>query len=42
MTPLQRARYTALQEQVRRRIEQLVRQNRAPGDTTSESVPEQY
>lgn len=30
MTPLQRARYTALQEQVRRRIEQLRRQN-APG-----------
>jgi hypothetical protein len=29
MTPLQRARYTALQEQVRRRVEQLARQNRA-------------
>jgi hypothetical protein len=27
MTPVQRARYTALQEQVRRRIEQLARQN---------------
>ena len=34
MTPLQRARYTALQEQVRRRIEQMVRQNRAARDTT--------
>lgn len=33
MTPLQRARYTALQEQVRRRIEQMVRQNRAAGDS---------
>jgi hypothetical protein len=35
MTPLQRARYTALQEQVRRRMEQLVRQNRANADTTA-------
>lgn len=34
MTPLQRARYTALQEQVRRRMEQLVRQNRANADTS--------
>jgi Spy/CpxP family protein refolding chaperone len=33
MTPLQRARYTALQEQVRRRIEQMQRQNRLAGDT---------
>lgn len=29
MTPIQRARYTALQEQVRQRIQQLARQNRA-------------
>jgi hypothetical protein len=29
MTPVQRARYTALQEQVRQRIQQLARQNRA-------------
>jgi hypothetical protein len=34
MTPLQRARYTALQEQVRRRIEQMVRQKRAKADTS--------
>lgn len=34
MTPLQRARYTALQEQVRRRVEQLRRQNMAGRDTT--------
>jgi len=39
MTPLQRARYTALQEQVRRRMEQLVRQNRANADTSG--VPPQ-
>ena len=39
MTPLQRARYTALQEQVRRRIEQLARQNRAPGDSTLGAPP---
>lgn len=36
MTPAQRARYTALQEQVRRRIEQLRRQN-AP--TTTDTSP---
>jgi len=35
MTPLQRARYTALQEQVRRRVEQLRRQNARNADTTS-------
>lgn len=29
MSPVQRARYTALQEQVRQRIQQLARQNRA-------------
>lgn len=29
MTPVQRARYTALQEQVRRRVEQLARQRQA-------------
>ena len=37
MTPLQRARYTALQEQVRRRVEQLRRQQNAataPPDTS--------
>ncbi|HZI43443.1 MAG TPA: hypothetical protein VFD67_17125 [Gemmatimonadaceae bacterium] len=34
MTPLQRARYTALQEQVRRRVEQLRRQNARNADTT--------
>ena len=39
MTPLQRARYTALQEQVRRRVEQMVRQNRARGDTTLGAPP---
>jgi hypothetical protein len=40
MTPLQRARYTALQEQVRRRMEQLVRQNRANVDTSGVRPPE--
>jgi hypothetical protein len=40
MTPLQRARYTALQEQVRRRIEQLLRQNRAARDTTLGRAPD--
>lgn len=39
MTPLQRARYTALQEQVRRRIEQMVRQNRASIDSTAGTPP---
>ena len=39
MTPLQRARYTALQEQVRRRIEQMVRQNRASIDSTVGAPP---
>lgn len=39
MTPLQRARYTALQEQVRRRVEQMVRQNRAQDDTTLGAPP---
>ena len=39
MTPLQRARYTALQEQVRRRIEQMVRQNRAQGDSAIAAPP---
>lgn len=34
MTPLQRARYTALQEQVRRRVEQMRRRNGAPVDST--------
>ena len=34
MTPLQRARYTALQEQVRRRVEQLRRRNALGADTT--------
>lgn len=40
MTPLQRARYTALQEQVRRRIEQMARQNRARGDSVANAPPE--
>jgi protein CpxP len=41
MTPLQRARYTALQEQVRRRVEQLRRQNGVGPDsaTDGESRP---
>ena len=39
MTPLQRARYTALQEQVRRRIEQMARQNRTPADTAIAAPP---
>jgi hypothetical protein len=39
MTPLQRARYTALQEQVRRRIEQMVRQNRVAGDSMLAAPP---
>ena len=39
MTPLQRARYTALQEQVRRRIEQMARQNRAQGDSAFAAPP---
>jgi len=34
MTPLQRAKYTALQEQVRQRIDQMRRQKRASTDTT--------
>lgn len=40
MTPLQRARYTALQEQVRRRVEQMVRKNRGQGDSTTAAPPE--
>jgi membrane-bound lytic murein transglycosylase len=40
MTPLQRARYTALQEQLRRRIEQLVRQNRGARDSTLGQLPD--
>lgn len=40
MTPLQRARYTALQEQVRRRIEQLLRQNRAARDSAVGRTPD--
>ena len=39
MTPLQRARYTALQEQVRRRIEQMLRRNRAGADSASPEPP---
>ena len=39
MTPLQRARYTALQEQVRRRVEQMVRQNRAARDSMLATPP---
>lgn len=39
MTPLQRARYTALQEQVRRRVEQMRRQNGVPTDSTLAKPP---
>ena len=39
MTPLQRARYTALQEQVRRRIEQMMRQNRSAADSAIAAPP---
>lgn len=39
MTPLQRARYTALQEQVRRRVEQLRRQNGIVADSTFAKPP---
>jgi len=39
MTPLQRARYTALQEQVRRRIEQMARQKRAAPDSGVTAPP---
>jgi hypothetical protein len=40
MTPVQRARYTALQEQVRRRVEQLVRQRQGvAGDSGAAGVP---
>jgi periplasmic protein CpxP/Spy len=39
MTPLQRARYTALQEQVRRRVEQMIRRNRVNTDTSGALPP---
>jgi Spy/CpxP family protein refolding chaperone len=39
MTPLQRARYTALQEQVRRRVEQMRRQNGVIADSTLGKPP---
>ena len=39
MTPAQRARYTALQEQVRRRVEQLRRRNPGGADTSAGAVP---
>ena len=39
MTPLQRARYTALQEQVRKRVEQLRRRNGANADSTVTRTP---
>lgn len=39
MTPLQRARYSALQEQVRRRVEQLRRQNGIVADSTLAKPP---
>jgi protein CpxP len=38
MTPVQRARYTALQEQIRRRVEQLRRQNGIGPDTSANSI----
>lgn len=40
MTPLQRARYTALQEQVRRRVEQLRRRNGVAADSTLAKPPD--
>ncbi|HEY2376293.1 MAG TPA: hypothetical protein VGH98_10005 [Gemmatimonadaceae bacterium] len=40
MTPLQRARYTALQEQVRRRVEQMRRQSGATADSALAKPPE--
>ena len=39
MTPLQRARYTALQEQVRRRVEQMRRQNGVAPDSLLAKPP---
>jgi len=39
MTPAQRARYTALQEQVRRRVEQLRRRNGGGADTSAGALP---
>jgi hypothetical protein len=39
MSPLQRARYMALQEQVRRRVEQLRRQKGAVADTARPAPP---
>ena len=39
MTPLQRARYTALQEQVTRRVEQRRRRNGANADSTVARTP---
>ena len=39
MTPVQRARYTALQEQVRRRIEQLLRQRQAASGDSGTPAP---
>jgi len=39
MTPLQSARYTALQEQVRRRVEQLLRRNGANADSSAARNP---
>lgn len=38
MTPAQRARYTALQEQVRRRVEQLRRRNAGGADTSGAAL----
>jgi protein CpxP len=39
MTPLQRARYTALQEQVRRRVDQLRRRNGVSADSSARKTP---
>jgi hypothetical protein len=39
MTPVQRARYTALQEQVRRRVEQLQRQRQAASGDSGTAAP---
>lgn len=42
MTPVQRARYTALQEQVRRRVEQLVRKRQAAVGDSGAPAPSRF
>lgn len=39
MTPVQRARYTALQEQIRQRVQQLARQNRGGAGVDTAPAP---